>query len=242
VFYLGKLVDSVLLPPGIFILMLLIGAIYAWRFRAILVLSVIAFYMLSIRPVSNALLEQLESFSANETNSPQVVVALSGGTKSSGPFKAYPDGFKRELYALMLAKEQNLPLLFSGGGIGLKEANQTKEDVALLERSFGFDVQDFYEPYSLNTWQNAKFSAKYFNEQGWGKDILLVTSAYHAKRATLMFKNFGFRVTTKSTGYLQDNKDDSFGYLPRMRYLSNSYKALHEYVGLIYFAFKQIFD
>ena len=241
-FYVGKLVDYLLLPPGVFILLLLLGAIYAWRFRTLLLLGAVSLYLLSIKPVANALLEPLESYKAMEAPSAKVVVFLGGGTNSNAIFKAYPDAFKREVYALIVAKENNLPILFSGGGLGFKEANNTKADIELLKRSFNFNVDCYYEGESLNTWQNAKYSAEFFNNKGWSKDIYLVTSAYHMKRASLMFKNFGFRVNSKSVGYLAEYDDNLFNYMPNMNSLHNSYKAIHEYLGLIFFAFKQIFD
>ena len=240
-FYLGKVVDYLLLPPGVFVLLLLLGAIYAWRFRGLLLIGAISLYLISIKPVANALLEPLESYKISEAQEPKVVVLLGGGSNSNAIFKAYDDAFKREVYALMVAKETNLPLLFSGGGIGLKEANNTKSDLDLLQKSFNTNVECFYEGESLNTWQNAEYSAEFFNKKGWSKDIYLVTSAYHMKRASLMFKNFGFRVNSKSIGILVEKDDNIFNYLPNMRSLKNSYKALHEYLGLIFFAFKQIF-
>jgi len=241
-FYIGKLVDYLLLPPGIFILLLLLGAIYAWRFRAILLLGAVSLYLLSIKPVSNALLEPLEKFNINETNSPKAVVFLGGGTNSNGVFKAYPDAFKREMYALIISKEKRLPLLFTGGGINAKEAIDTKKDIEYISKSFNFSPEVYYENKSLNTWENAKYSAEFFNKKGWSKDIILVTSAYHMKRASLMFKNFGFRVDSKSVGYYVNKNSNLFDYLPQMDSLNKSYKAIHEYAGLIFFAFKQIFD
>lgn len=62
------------------------------------------------------------------------------------------------------------------------------------------------------------------------------------KRASLMFKNFGFRVDSKSVGYYVNKNSNLFDYLPQMDSLNKSYKAIHEYAGLIFFAFKQIFD
>jgi len=241
-FYLGKVVDYLLLPPGIFVVLLLIGAIYAWRFRAILLIGAISLYLISIKPISNALLAPLESFDVNETSSPKAVVFLGGGTNSNGIFKAYPDAFKREVYALIVAKEKGLPLLFSGGGMDEREGIDTKKDIEYLSKSFNFTPEAYYENRSLNTWENAKYSSEFFEKKGWSKDIILVTSAYHMKRATLMFKNFGFRVDSKSVGYFVDNNGTIFDYLPQMGYLNRSYKAIHEYIGLVFFAFKQILE
>ena len=241
-FYLGKVVDSLLLPPGIFILFLIIGAIYVWRFRGLLLIGAISLYLISIKPISNMLLESLESYNINETNSPKAVVFLGGGTKSNGIFKAYPDTFKREVYALMLANKNGLPLIFTGGGVTLKEAEHVKEDMDLIKKSFAVYTENYYEKLSLNTWQNAKYTAEMFDKKGWSKDIYLVTSAYHMKRAALMFKYFGFHVNSKSVDYLVDSDSTPLDYLPNMRSLFNSYKAIHEYIGLIFFAFKQIFD
>ncbi len=238
-YMLSKVFTYIFLPPGIFILILFLGAIYASKKKLLFLFSAIIFYALSITPISNYLLEPLESFSLNETSNPKAIVILSGGANKNDFFKAYADPFKREVYGFYLAKESRLPIVFSGAG-EQNESKLAKEDFEKLSKMSSFNPKIFYENSSLNTEQNAKFTAKLFEEKNISKSIILVTSAYHMKRASFWFKSNSFQIVTKPINKLvQEPK--SFSYLPNMRALFNSYRAIHEYCGLLLFAIKEVF-
>jgi len=241
-FILSKVFTYLFLPPGIFIILLLIATLYSNRFRSLMLLSAISLYLISIKPISNIILEPLEQFDLNETSNPTAVVFLGGGTNSNDLIKAEPDAFKREVYALALAKKNNLPLIFSGKGVSnVSEANNTQQDIVFLSKAFDFKVETYYENQSLNTWQNAKYTSELFDKIKIQKEIILVTSAYHTKRAAMMFKHFGYRVNTKSIGKFTNYDKEQFEYFPNMQYMCQSYKAIHEYLGLLFFAFRQLF-
>ena len=235
----AKLFTYIFLPPGIFILILLLAAIYAYRYKLFFFFSAVVLYALSITPVSNYLLAPLESFSLQESTNPKAVVILAGGANKNDFFTAYADAFKREVYGFYLAKEKNLPIVFSGEGIH-EESLLAKEDFKKLSKMSDYNATIFYEDSSLNTEQNAKYTAKLFEEKNMSKSIYLVTSAYHMKRAAFWFKRYSFVVTTKPINKLvQEPK--FFSYLPKMRALENSYKAIHEYLGLLFYVIKEVF-
>jgi hypothetical protein len=49
----------------------------------------------------------------------------------------------------------------------------------------------------------------------------------------MIFRHFGFVVIPKPVGYLVDKEYTFYDYLPNMGNLENSYKAIHEYFGIL---------
>jgi len=252
IYIASKLFTYVILSPIIFIVFFLIASFYVKKFRIIFVSVALSFYALSISYVSNNLLLPLEKpFNKvlEKNDSVNAVVVLSGGSvEGSANIPIVSDTYKRAMWGLMIAKSQNLPLLFSGAGLETyTEANafldsmkEIKENLhvdipissSLAKNSFSLHVEDK----SLDTYQNAQFSKKAFEKIGINKPVIyLVTSAFHMKRSIALFKYFEFEIIPAATNFKLDNKAeevDFFSFVPKFNYLRNSYIALHEYAGL----------
>jgi len=239
-----------MLPPGFFILVLLLFIFIPRRFKPFLLMITISFYLLSIRPVSDFLLKPLENayppLSADvERNWPQAVVVLGGGIVQGSPEAGAghdtlsPDAVKRAVYAFTLRDIFPVPIIFSGGKVF--ENGQESEAAAAgrLYESLGLPQRRFIaESKSRNTWENARETAKLLSEKNHEqKKIILVTSAYHVKRGVYCFERNGISVIPAPTDYKCDRgrKYDFFSFVPSMDYLRNSWLALHEYVGLFYY-------
>ena len=70
-----------------------------------------------------------------------------------------------------------------------------------------------------------------------GRDIILVTSAFHLKRATAMFKKQGFRVIPAPAGYRYEQKKLTFfSFIPHAGNLADSSIALYEYASLLWYS------
>jgi len=233
--FLSKLFTYLILPPGIFIFALLIASIVSKYFKKTLFLLAVLFYFISTKYGSNMLLKPLEDFKHSDNIKPKAVVVLGGGCSDYGNyFKAVPEAFKREVYGFILAKDKNLPLVFSGGGLGeFNEVICAKSDFKRLEDEFNVTVTKYYEADSVNTRQNAAFTSMLFEEKNLPKKIYLVTSAYHMPRAFKYFKMHDFKIITKSVDFKQDKGDRYLSVLPKMKYLRASYDAIHEYFGLL---------
>jgi uncharacterized SAM-binding protein YcdF (DUF218 family) len=225
------------LPPGIFIIILTIAGIYSKKLKKLFFFSAFFLYLISIKPISNILLLPLENFNHKDNISPKAVVVLGGGVNPRGIFKASAHAFKREMYGIILAKKYDLPFVFTGGG-NINEAEWIKKDVAMFERNFNFHIKTLYENKSLNTYQNAKYTSTLFKKLRLKKEILLVTSAYHMKRAYLLFKKFHFKIITKPVDFLISPVTSVWDFFPSEESFYKSYLAIHEYFGILSLIFR----
>ncbi len=103
---------------------------------------------------------------------------------------------------------------------------------ALLERLGVASGDLLRESRSMNTWQNARFSAELLRD-GRPRQIILVSSAAHLSRATLYFRHFGLDVIPVRADWLA----------PRISPWPNGWNvaatdiALHEYFGVLQYHF-----
>jgi len=248
--FFSKLITSLLLPPGCFILVLLFFLfLIPRRFKPFLFLILVSFYLLSIRPVSDFLLKPLEdaypplSFEFDK-DWPQAIVVLGGGSVQGSPEAGAgrdtlsSDAIKRVVYALTLRDIFTVPIIFSGGKVFDYEQESEAAAAGRLYESLGLPQENFFgESKSRNTWENARETAKLFPEEEKIERAILVTSAYHVKRGVYCFEKNGIMVIPAPTDYKCDRgrNNDFFSYLPSIHSLSNSWLALHEYIGLLYY-------
>jgi len=232
-YLISKLFTYLCLPPGIFIIILILATIYAKKLRWLFLVSAITLYLLSTKFMANLLLSPLENIPTSNKKA-DLVVVLSGGSNANDIIKTSPDAFKRLTYGIILAKQKNLPLLFTGGGIKKPtEADNAKKDIELFEKTFNFKLKTYYEDKAVDTVSNARESLKLIQKKHLSKNIYLVTSAYHMKRSIIIFKHFGFIVNPKPVGFFVEPIKTWYDYLPNMGSLEKSYKAIHEYFGIL---------
>jgi len=242
------------LPPGIFLTLILLGAIFYKRARLYLLLVASIFYLLTTKAVGNFLLLPFEA-PFNHKHVPQTVdamVILSGGTHGkSANLTLGSSSYKRLIYGVMVAKKEQLPIIFSGQGVKkYSESISAKESVAELNHYFDINLTEtsdflkdgfsiFYEDKSLNTYENAKFTKNLFAQKGIEKPtIYLVTSAFHMRRSIKLYEHFGFHIIPIATDFMTTKKSNISYYAPSNTGLLMSYYALHEYAGLMHLSLK----
>jgi len=251
-FLISKLFAYFILPPGIFTAIILIAVLFIFTglrktAAVILLFTSLLIYLLSVEPVKDILLLPLENkfspFEISEAQNEDVIVVLGGGMYDRSPAKGMkpslsPDALKRTVYAFYLQRELNLPVIAAGGKVfRSSNAASSAEVIKSVLVMLGADKEKIYtENESRNTMQNAEFTAKIMEKYTWDH-ALLVTSAYHMPRSVLSFRSAGIHVTAAPTDY----KTDRSGYLwysfmPHMSYLKDSWNALHEYAGLLYYS------
>lgn len=249
-FVLKKLVSSLVLPPAGPVLVVLIGlAVMRKRRRlgqGMIVLSALGTLALSIPLVSGALMAALQStpvLDPSATHRAEAIVVLAGGIRRQALEYGGRDdvgvfSLERLRYAAWLARRTGLPILLSGGGYydeeGLREAEAM---AAALTEDFGLTAR-WLETKSLDTAENAVESARLLQADNITR-VLLVTHAWHMRRAMEEFSRTGLRAIAAPTKFAGSGPVELLSYLPNGRSYSESTFALHEWLGLLWRGLKR---
>lgn len=243
-FFLKKLTVSLLLPPGIVIL-ILAGAgfslLYGRRkvLAALLLSSGLCLYGLSTEPVKDSLLLPLEDrYPLPQDVSGDVIVLPGGGTYGGVPDRG-GRGFPREdaLYRLVEAfrlwQALRIPVVVSGGRLSASHEPESRVLKRLLNSLGVPEEQVIEEDRSRDTKENGIFTARILKERGFHSPVL-VTSAYHMPRAVGDFQRAGIMVIPCPCGYRTSRTAYTFlDFLPNSSSLGSSVRALKEYLGLL---------
>ena len=253
-FFLKKLVSCIILPPGVFILVFIGSGFYLLKQRRrigyLLIFSGICLYALSIGPVKDALISPLENaFPVQADVSGDVIVILGSGTKA--------EALSRLTCGHRLWKRLHVPVILTGCGEGTEargregtEVRGQRTDVRRarardggregkgkrLLMEMGIPENEIIEERrSKDTSENARYAKQIIEKRGF-KSPILVTSAYHIKRAVFLFEKQGMKVEPFSCGLKSEEEEEGYGildFLPKASVLEESSKALKEYMGLI---------
>jgi uncharacterized SAM-binding protein YcdF (DUF218 family) len=248
-FVLSKTLLFLILPPsGILVLMaagMLLGRRHQSTGRALVALGTITLYLFSISSVADMLIRPLESFSrpySGTKDRVDAVVVLGGGVYDLSwvPAPPAPSGtsLERLAAAIEIARSLKVPLVISGAsgeiaGNGPKEAHAMADAAVRL----GFPRKAIViEDRSRNTLENAEAVGKLIT----GRTIVLVTSAFHMKRASGMFRKLGFTVIPAPTGYHSETRPSSWtGLIPHADNLATSSTAISERISLSWYAMQK---
>lgn len=252
---MSQIFNYIFLSPLIFILLFFISSVFMRRARVLFVFFSLLLYFFSTGFMAKALLGSLENEYRKAQKisfRPDAVVVLGGGANAFvSDSKLSASGYKRFVEALSLAKKMNVPLLFTGGGLveqnGITEAEAAAETAARLADSFGFAIpagtalnggfELLFEGKSQNTVQNAKNSILIMRQNALTKPkVILVTSAFHMKRAKIVFEKYDFKVTPMVVDFR--TKATPISYIdaaPEFKNLENNFLALREYIGILAF-------
>ncbi len=234
-FFLKKLIAYFILPPGVLIVaFVVLGFLSKRRLARFLAFSFALFvYLLSVEPVKDVLYKPLEeAYTVPLKPEGDVIVILGGGAYNTGILKE--DSTKRLLTGFVLHKQTGLPIILSGGAsVGaLPEAEIMKN----LLLTLGVDKGRIYtDVNSKDTKENAQ-EVKKLCQRLACKKVVLVSSAYHMKRAVISFKRVGLEVSPYPTDFKRDLRYNLYSFLPKMGVLADSYKALREYLGMLWYS------
>jgi uncharacterized SAM-binding protein YcdF (DUF218 family) len=230
-FLLKKVLTPFLLPPGIFIIFLIIAGawlLYKKNWKAGIVTLILGCFMwaLSIAPVSDAMVARLESEYNKPKDAKGDVIILLG---------APPAGYLfRFLTAARLQKSLDIPIIVSGAK-SLKHNDKKSNIFKKLLVELGVPLEKIIvENKSRDTYENGKFSHEICAKFGFFNPIL-VTSAYHMKRAIMSFERTDLKVLPFPAGF-KSWKGKQYkwnAYLPG-NYLTASI-AIKEYLGLLFY-------
>ncbi|MDB5408418.1 MAG: putative transrane protein [Rhodospirillales bacterium] len=234
------LAETILLPPGDFLVVFVLGLLVSLRWRrlgrALQIAAFLALYALSTPYVANRLLASLEPAAPLDMQRAGVAGAIvvlsadaSGATPEYGSDTIGAMTLQRMRYAARLQRETGLPLLVTGGVPGQFSRPLAVMMAESFEADFGLTPR-WVEDRAQTTADNAEFSAAMLKPDG-VSTVLLVTSAWHMKRAMLAFAASRLAPIPAPTMFtIVSSRPRSF--LPRLGALHNAYYALHEYLGI----------
>ena len=247
-FLLSKIVNYIILPPGLFIFVSVFCVVMLFLgknrlTRIVLLANVVFFYLLAVEPVKDLLLFPLENRypPMEEKNHEQLnaIVVLGGGVICSSPEELgrgslASDSLKRIVYGKRLHEVYGLPIIVSAGNV-FKTADCEPE--ALIAKRMLVELgmneeQIFLEDESRNTWENARYVRKLYRP---GK-VILVTSSYHMRRSMYCFESNDISCIPAPTDYkIRRARYKYRSFLPRMTSFSGSHLAMREWLGLVYY-------
>ncbi|WP_353192564.1 YdcF family protein [Pandoraea pnomenusa] len=250
-----NLLVSLFLPPAN-VLVIAVLALIFWRRcprvgKTLMILAVLAFWVqampwfgnLLARPLEVGTVVDLKAYdAARQTPAaaatlPQAVVILGGGVSlNAAEFgrdngaDLSPDTLARVRYGAFLARHTQLPVLVSGGSpSGRVTEGRMMAQVATDE--FGVPVR-WTEGQSLNTAQNATFSARMLTNVGVSR-VYLVTSAWHMRRSVDQFERAGLTVVPAPCCNTRPLDPDAVpGVWPTLDGLRTTRAAMREWMAL----------
>lgn len=240
---------TLLLPPALPLILIFFCFLIwkRWRIfsRLLFALSLGSLLTLSLPFVSYKLFTWLEAPYLEqqvlqlEPDQKSAIVVLGGGRWQNSPEypedQLSPGAFWRVRYAAHLAKTYKLPIIATGGTVlPYEQVPEAAMAAKVLHEELGIEPSKIIEEgQSRTTWENAKFTAEILKQEEI-EQVVLVTSAYHMRRAVFAFNRMGIEVIPKPTGFYslqQSNWIDD--WIPQSEPLHLSKVALHEYIGLV---------
>ena len=209
---------------------------------ALLVFVVATIYALSTPVAAGILFQRLQIYGsiassrwAQLATDSSAIVILSAGRRNYAPEFGGETvdalTLERIRYGAYVARQTNLPVLVSGGlgAVSLAElmARTLQSDYSITPR--------WQEKKSRNTAENAIFSSEILRRSG-VRNIILVTHAWHMKRAVAAFISNGMRVTPAPTGfYVPDVRGFWSAITPDLSTLRMSGYGIHETLGYVWY-------
>ncbi len=240
-----KTVLYLILPPASLVILMALGFLVGPRRvlgRLLVAAGFFLLYFLSISPISDALLKPLEWGLPPWKDGPvkaDAIVVLGGGVRDLTwlELPSEPSGSSQErvVRGIMIYRKHHLPLVLMGGN-GDPSRTKTPDAEAMARTALELGVPSRavkVENRSRNTLESAKALKGMIK----GRDIILVTSAYHLKRASAMFRKQGFRVIPAPAGYRYEQKKLTFfSFIPHAGNLDDSSTAISEYASLLWYS------
>jgi uncharacterized SAM-binding protein YcdF (DUF218 family) len=249
---------SSLIPPNLFILLTGIGLVLAWRWNRLgLVVATVGgalLYLGSMPVVAKYLIGYVTDLGRDAavlpSNAPPgaIIVLSADYRRSDTPGQAYTAGpltLERLAEAAREERRLGLPVLVSGGRPSTTNDTLAGMMSRVLQDDFQVSVR-WHEDRSLNTFENAAFSAEILRRAG-VPSALLVTHCLDMARALWSFYAVGYpvipamchrRQTIGERGNEVEVQPLSVSdFFPQVPSLFFSYLALHELIGLTWYKF-----
>jgi len=241
------LVKSIFFPPLAQIIAILLGLSLIKSHPRIgklaITLGLSSLYFFATPIGTTLLMAELESVSPltiaelPNTNA-QAIVILSGWQNDFTPEFGQPVSglyaLSRIRYGAFLHTHTGLPILLTGGNV-FGDNKRSLAATQAFDLETGFKIKPTWlEEKSKTTYENAKFSYEILEKENI-THILLVSDAFHLKRATYLFERSGFVVTPAPTYFLGGQPLNFRSFIPSAHNLDLSSIAIHEWLGYSYY-------
>ena len=251
----NKILPLLVMPLGLGLLFLLAGM--ALRRRFLLGIGVLVLWVFSMPVVGEALIRAVEGRSGrvpvSSVPAADALVVLSGMVVQvdGAPLGEWGDASDRFEGAIELFKAGKAPLLVFTAGQLPWQPDAIPEGELLARRALLLGVPKtaiLLTAKAGNTAEEAAAARKLLGvdksvdrtvETGQRKKIILVTSAYHMRRAVLLFEKAGFWVEPFPVDFQVSNVNrfTVLDCLPDAWALGQSSKALREVIGWAFYRF-----
>lgn len=253
-FIARKLLEKIFSPLALALVSLLFVACAGDRqrrwVRPVAWFGLLTLLLPSLPVVANGLLGKLEDFTPPISLEKMPVcdaIVVLGGTvaqQRSDSLQAEELAGSRLLTAVRLYHLGKAPTIVVTSGIGyLTEKGLWRteaEDMRDILVTMGVPLSAIIvEPQALSTAENASYSARILSKQN-SSQILLVSSTYHLRRATLWFEQSELVVHPVGAGRIvRRQKNDLIDFIPTVTALTRTTTALKEYAGLVQFTVRR---
>ncbi len=240
-----RILASFLLPPGI--LVTVIAAAALWHLRkgrrlaaAIHLATGALFWLICVSPGADLLVGGLEApFEAAREPRGDVIVLLGGGVLGGAPDLSGTGAPTDEMWARIgtaarVQKRLGVPVIVSGGKVFPGKAAEAPI-VARILVDLGVPADRIIvEDRSRDTRENALYTARIARREGF-RDPVLVTSAYHMRRAAMEFRRAGVGATPCPAAFRTwaGKRYGPEDFLPDSSPLRTSSLAVREYAALL---------
>lgn len=243
-----------LLPPGILLVLLLIGWLFARKAfgRLLLLVGILLFYGLSTPVGLDWLAGKLETVPAKtldelkRARADGILVFLAGTRRHNPEFEGRdtlsPLSLERIDYALAVHRATGLPILLSGGRMNSGGTPLAGLAADWLKDRGGVSPAAA-DIASRDTWENAQNSRELLEQRNLQR-VILVTHAFHMPRARLSARAAGLDVVPAPFGFSHTPEryrqpGEIKDWLPQPGVMGRSYLILHEMAGLIWYGFSR---
>ena len=250
--YIHKVIPLIT-SPLFLVMILLVISIFLRKLRFfklknfLLFFSFLILFVFSNPLISNNLVKYIEEpyqpLDLSNVPSSDFVVVLSGGMINFVKDNVYewsdPDRFFGGIKLLKAKKGKKI--IYTGGFLPWeKKKNNEGELLKKISIKFGVDENDIMITEKVeNTYDEANAISNIIKKES---KIILVTSAFHMKRAKFLFEKKGFKVFPYPVDFkLRNNKITIMDFIPSAGSLSTSSFAIRELLGRIYYRIKFFF-
>jgi uncharacterized SAM-binding protein YcdF (DUF218 family) len=237
---------SSFIPPNLFILLTTLGVVIAWRRKSMgLTVATVGagcLYLVSMPVFATLLIRSAIAVGGLASRLPSneppgaIIVLSADVTRSGVPGQSDVVGpltLERLAEAARQQRRLGVPILVSGGPPGPPDQAAAALMSKALQEDFGVSVQ-WREDRSCNTFENAAFSAAILRRAG-VHAALVVAHPWDMACALWSFRVAGYSAVPAPTPGGAELSLSLAAFLPQIPALRDSYYALHELIGLVWY-------